>query len=229
MKIFFISFALLAVLLAVYPFVFDESEPGQKVEGLPWQIELGVNGASTVFGLTPGKSSLADAVSVLGDDAQLAIVESKGEVGTLEMYFGHYRAGLISGKMILQAEVAPETLEIWKQAAVKVDYMPSGLARKYTLDSDNLPIILESVVQNITFIPAVNLDEAIVLGRFGEPQEKIVLNETLTHYLYPSMGLDIALSSEQKDVLQYVAPAEFENLRAPLLKDKSVLSTDERG
>lgn len=218
MKIFFISFALLAILLAVYPFVFDASESSQKVEGLPWQIDLAVDGASTVFGVTPGKSSLADAVSVLGNDAQLAIVESKGEEGTLEMYFAHYRAGLISGKMILQADVAPEILEVWKQAAVHVDYMQSGLARKYTLDSDDLPAILESVVQNITFIPAVNLDAAIVLGRFGEPQEKIMVNETLTHYLYPSLGLDIALSSEQKDVLQYVSPDQFSRLRQPLLE-----------
>jgi len=221
MKVFFISFALLAVLLAVYPFVFDHSEPGEKVEGFPWQIDIGVNGASTVFGVTLGKSSLADAAGALGDDAQLAIVESKGETGTLEMYFGHYRAGLISGKMILQADVAPETLDTWKQTAVKVDYMKSGLARKYTLDSDNLPLILQSVVQNITFIPTVNLDEAIVLGRFGEPQEKIMVNDTLTHYLYPSLGLDVALSSEQKDVLQYVSPDQFSRLRRPLLKQST--------
>ncbi len=221
MKVFFTLFAVLAIFLAAYPFVFDTEGGAERLTGLPWQIEVGADGGSRVFGIAPGSSSFAEVIAVLGDDAELAIVAAKGETGTLEMYFGHYRSGLISGKMILQAAVSPDLLEHWKQTAVKVDYMPSGMARKYILDSDELPAILESVVQNITFIPAVNLDEETILARFGTPEERMQINEQLTHYLYPALGLDIALSGQQKDVLQYVTPADFERLRTPLYQQSS--------
>ncbi len=219
MKVFFTAFALLAVFLAAYPFIFDDGSRHDKVKGLPWQIAVDDRGVTSVFGVSPGNSTLADAMTVLGDDAELAIVEAKGEAGSLEMYYGHYRAGLISGKMILLAGANEDDLIQWKRSAVKVDYMASGLARKYSLDSDNLPVILDSVIQTITFIPAVNLDEEIVIGRFGQPEQKVPVNADLTHYLYPKLGLDIALSQTQKDVLQYVSPPAFGLLSVPLLPE----------
>jgi hypothetical protein len=54
--------------------------------------------------------------------------------------------------------------------------------------------------------------------RFGAPAERIRQGETLEHFLYPARGLDIVLDSKGKEVLQYVAPADFARLRAPLGK-----------
>ncbi len=216
MKLFFSLFALIAIVLAVYPFVFPDDDSPARVEGLPWQIQLQADGNTSVFGLTPGVSTLAEAVSTLGQDNELAIIAANDEAGELEMYFGHYRAGLISGKMVLQAAVTADRLERWKNEAVKVDYMPSGQARKYLLDSASLPEILQSTITNITFIPAVNLDEEVIVARFGKAEKTVRVNEKLVHFLYPSKGLDIALSDGQKDVLQYVAPSEFDRLAKPL-------------
>ena len=42
--------------------------------------------------------------------------------------------------------------------------------------------------------------------------------EALEHFLYPDKGLDLVLDSKGKEVLQYVAPADFARLRAPLGK-----------
>ena len=62
------------------------------------------------------------------------------------------------------------------------------------------------------------MDEAIILQRFGTPAERIRQGETLEHFLYPDKGLDLVLDSKGKEVLQYVAPADFARLRAPLGK-----------
>ncbi len=216
MKPFFSLFALVIIALLAYDFVFTDKTAPVIVQGLPWQISVQADGSTEVFGLKPGKSTLADAVSVLGNDAKLAIIASRNEVGTLEMYYGHYRASLITGKIILQAKIANKQLEKWKREAVKVNYMPSGKAREYLLDSDQLPEILHSTIESITFIPAINLDEDILNARFGKASKIIRVNKKLVHYLYPTKGLDIVLSEEKKDVLQYVNPADFQKLEQPL-------------
>jgi len=216
MKLFFSLFALGIAVLLVYDFMFPHKNAPVMVQRLPWQITVLADGSTEVFGLKPGASTLADAISILGNDAQLAIIAGREEVGTLEMYYGHYRASLITGKIILQAKVNNKQLEKWKREAVKVDYMSSGKARKYLLDSDQLPEILHSTIESITFIPATNLDESIIAARFGKAGSIIRVNKKLVHYLYPGKGLDIALSENQKDVLQYVNPADFQQLEQPL-------------
>ncbi len=216
MKIFFAIFALLAIMLAVYPFLGDEQQGG-SVTGLPWQIDILDDGSTQVFGLNIGVSRLADASAVLGDDMELAIIASTDieEVGSLEMYYGHYRAGLLSGKLILRTSTTEDRLMQWRDNAEKSDYMSSGYAKKYTLSVSDKPQVLQETVSGITFIPAVNLDEETVLARFGEPAERIELPGT-THYLYPQKGLDIAVHENSKEVMQYVSPKRFESLVQPL-------------
>ncbi len=220
MKIFFTLFALLAILLAVYPF-FDSSEKSETLSGLPWQIEVQADGSTQVFGLHIGVSRLSDAVAVLGDDYELAIISATStvvinETGNLEMYYGHYKSGLLSGKLVLQVDSSEQSIKRWLQNEIKSDYMASGQAKKHSLSSDDLPEVLNEVISGITFIPAINLDEKTVLSRFGAP-EQIVRSADVTHYLYPEKGLDIALYEESKEVLQYVSPAEFQRLVEPLL------------
>jgi hypothetical protein len=219
-KIFFTLFALLAVLLAAYPFL-DSSEKSESLSGLPWQIEVQADGSTQVFGLHIGVSRLSDAVAVLGSDYELAIITATSavvanETGNLEMYYGHYQSGLLSGKLILQVDSSEQSIKRWLQNETKSDYMASGQAKKHSLSSDDLPEVLNEVISGITFIPAVNLDEKIVLSRFGAPAQ-VIHSTDVTHYLYPEKGLDIALYEESKEVLQYVSPAAFEQLVKPLL------------
>lgn len=216
MKLFFAIFALLAVLLAVYPFLGDEKQ-GESLTGLPWQIDVMADGSTKVFGLHIGTSKLADAQSLLGDDMELAIIASTDveEVGSLEMYYGHYRTGLLSGKLILHTATSDEQVLHWRENAEKSDYMPSGYAKKYTFSADDKALILQETISGITFIPAVNLDEEIVISRFGEPAERIEQLGT-THYLYPEKGLDIAVHESSKEVMQYVSPDQFQALIEPL-------------
>jgi hypothetical protein len=94
--------------------------------------------------------------------------------------------------------------------------MASGTAKKFYLSQTDYQDALRSTVSSITFIPAVNLDESVVLARFG-PVGEPVRQEGVTHYLYPAKGLDVAIYDDAKDVLQYVNPASFKRLSAPIL------------
>ena len=214
MKIFFSIFVLLAVVLAVYPFL-DESKNSATVTGLPWQIEIMPDGSTQVFGLHIGVSRLSDAYAMLGSDMELAIVAASDELGNLEMYYGHYQAGLLSGKLVLQTSASAQNLKTWRENAAKSVYMASGLAKKYTLSDDDVTQVLDEVITGLTFIPAVNLDEEVILARFGEPDERIQ-SDAVTHFLYSLKGLDVALHKDSKEVIQYVSPTDFGQLLQPL-------------
>ncbi|MDH5612492.1 MAG: hypothetical protein OEY66_08565 [Gammaproteobacteria bacterium] len=205
MKTFFLLFFLLAVVLLGYPF-FNKSENTEIITGLPWQIEVMPDGSTQVFGLHLGVSRLSDVLGILGDDdMELAIIAATDEIGNLEMYYGHYRAGVISGKLVVQTSASEKNIKNWRERAVKSDYMPSGKAKKYLLSDEELNQALNEVVTGLTFIPVINLDEEIILARFGEPAERVQVDGAV-HFRYPEKGLDIALFEEAKEVIQYVLP-----------------------
>lgn len=211
---FFVLFALLVVVLAIYPF-HDQSEDSEVLTGLPWQIEIQPDGSTQVFGIKIGISQLYDVIAILGSDMELAVIASKDEAGKLEMYYGHYQAGLLSGKLVLQTSASELNITRWRDNAVKSEYMATGKAKKYILLPDDLTRALNETITGITFIPAVNLDEAVILARFGEPDKRIQLTG-VTHFLYPVKGLDIAIHQDSKEVLQYVSPHTFQKLLQPL-------------
>lgn len=112
---------------------------------------------------------------------------------------------MISGKLILQTKASEQNIKYWRENSIKSDYVATGRAKKYTLSADDLTHALGEIITGLIFIPAVNLDEEVILARFGEPDERILLTE-VTHFLYPEKGLDIALYDNAKEVIQYVLP-----------------------
>jgi hypothetical protein len=56
--------------------------------------------------------------------------------------------------------------------------------------------------------------------RFGLSPERIANQDGTVHLLYPEQGVVVALDPQgrARPVLQYVAPSEFQRLRAPLLR-----------
>ena len=218
MRYFRLIFVVIFLGLVIYPFACMENGGRHKVTGLPWQIEILADGFTRVFGIVPGKSTLQEAADSLGDDYKLAIVENRNG-SSLEMYFGHYRAGLMTAKMVLVGGVADAVFDKWQQRALKTEYMESGTARKYSLAAEDVSEAMQSVIHAITFIPAVNLDEEVIRKRFGEAAEIIDQESGVKHYFFPKMGLAITLSEDKRDVLQYVAPEDYSPLRDPLNSD----------
>jgi hypothetical protein len=205
---------LITLVLAIYPFIGNDRDSG-GVTGLPWQIELTADGDTRVFGLMPGRTTLGEAAAHLGKDMELAVMVAAGEAGSLEMYYGNYRAGLMSAKLVLAAELDNDVIEFLRQNAAETEVLESG-ARKYVLSSEDHARAYDAVISSIACIPAVNLDHDIIIKRFGEADKIIQGSAGVTHYLYPKKGLDVILSEEGREVLQYVAPDEFHRLREPL-------------
>jgi len=187
----------------------------QTIKGLPWQIELLPDGTSKVFGVTIGQSTLGEAHEQLGDDMELAIIVVAADDIGLEMFYSRYTAGVFPGKLILAADIMPDALEQLLDRAVKADFLESG-ARKFRLNPDDLPLAYQAVVKSITFIPGINLDQQAALKHFGTPAETIRRSEQVDHLLYPGKGLDLIINKGGKDILQYVAPHAFSELRDPL-------------
>jgi hypothetical protein len=183
--------------------------------GMPWQIETLPGGESRVFDLTLGRSTLAEAKARFGNEIQLALVAEPDEDGNVEGYYESVTAGFVAGKLIITAELPKDVIEGMRERAPKTEYMQSTTRKARLADAD-LAVALAAPIRGMAFIPSAQLDEAIVFERFGQPAERIRVNEHVEHLLYPAKGLDLVLDSKGKELLQYVAPARFEALRTPL-------------
>ena len=207
--------ALLIVILAATGLAFflknDEQAGDVPVTGLPWQIDKLENGNTRVFGITPGQTTLGEAIALLGDDMDLAIIAAPAEAGGLEAYYSHYSAGPITGKLILVVDIDPERLAPMRERAFH-----DGGTRRYHLHPDDLPLAYRAPVRVITFLPSFDLDEEIAQARFGLPAEVIHVNERQKHLLYPDLGLDLILNTDTRELLQYLQPQAFGAHRAHL-------------
>jgi hypothetical protein len=216
MKLFF---ALLAIIIAIVfaPMVMSpppDNRTGTAVSGLPWQIEVTPDGNAKVFGLTLGTNAMSDARTRFGE-GEMAIVAAPGEPASLELYFNDVTLGIVTGKLIVTGNLAADMLESMKQRAAKTAYMNSN-AKKSALADEDMPAALAAPIRAISLVPTINLDEAMIVQRFGQPVERIRTTEHTEHFLYPDRGLDVVLDSEGKELLQYVAPRDFAHLREPL-------------
>jgi hypothetical protein len=206
----------IAVILAPLLFVMiDDTPPAPPAEGLPWQIEALPDGQSRVFGLEPGTSTIAEARTRFGADMQMAIIAAPDQLGSLEAYFENVTMGFVTGKLILTAEVDEQTVAAMRERAVKAEYMEST-TRRISLSPEDLQRAYTAAIRAITFIPSAHLDADLIVQRFGAPDERIRSAEHVEHFLYARHGLDLALDAKGKEVLQYVAPREFDRLREPL-------------
>jgi hypothetical protein len=97
------------------------------------------------------------------------------------------------------------------ERAIKSEYMDSG-ARKFTLHPEDLQTALQTPLASMTFIPTVNIDEASAIKRFGPATETLRDSEQVTHLFYPDKGLDLVINNDGKEILQYVAPRDFDRL-----------------
>ncbi len=190
--------------------------PGEADQGLPWQVEALPGGRSRVFGLVLGDATLEDARARLGKGMQVAIVVAPGEPASLEAFHDQVNAGFVLGRMVLGTKLPLPSIEAMLARAKKAEYMEST-TRRVTLNDEDMAAALAATVSAIAFVPTVQLDEAMVLQRFGQPAQRLRSSPTTEHFLYPERGLDLVLDSAGKEVLQYVAPRDFERLRAPLV------------
>lgn len=190
-----------------------------RIQGLPWQVEAGPDGGSTVFGLHLGQDTLAATQARWPDEVlRLALLRDAQGRLALEGYLENITAGALQGKLVISGEADPARLQAWADRAVKQEPQPSG-ATLLLLKGEDATEARQVVLGGLVFLPAARLDEAALTGRFGPPAERLAPADGLHYLLYPKLGVVIALDPREKSkpVIQYVAPRHFDRLRAPLL------------
>ena len=212
MKYFLVLLVIILIAVGLVSFNNDEQASNEPVTGLPWQIDRLPNGDTRVFGIVPGRTTLGEAIELLGnEEMDLAILAAPHETGTLEAYYSHYSAGPITGKLFLILDIASEVLSPMRKRAFQ-----DGGTRRYHLHPDDLPLAYQAPVSVINFIPSFDLDEEIAQARFGAAAEIIQIDAQQKHWLYPDKGLDLILNEDNKDVLQYLPPGQFNAHRTQL-------------
>lgn len=212
----------LALVVALTPFAWQVLRGGpvpppatSAPREAPWAIEQPASGQTRVFGLALPGATYGEARSRWGDDLQGAVIAPPGGTPVLEGYVERFGAGGITGRLLLTFDADPAALARWRDATPGAA-TESG-ARRHALGDVARAEATAAALVGITFIPAAQLDGDILAARFGQPAERLRENQRLEHWLYPALGLAVALDSDGKDLLQYVAPGDFEpRLAAPL-------------
>lgn len=219
-----IAAALLVLALAWSAWQVRTAPPGPAPTNLPWQVQRLPDGASEVFGLVPGRTTVAEVSQRFANDLRLALVVSANQPPALEAYVESFQAGFVNGKLVLAFAAEPGWLTKALARSPRRELAGDGTARRHALAEADLAQAQGLPLAALAFLPAARLDEMTVAARFGPPAERLAGAQGELQLLYPALGLAVTLPPAEGDlararpVLQYVAPREFEQrLRAPLV------------
>jgi hypothetical protein len=188
----------------------------QQTQTLPWQIEHTQDGATSVFGLTLGQTTLQQAEQHLRSAAKIHVIDAADKSPVIEAYFDNITSAGLSAQMVMEIDVPGKQIQTMLERGERISTLASG-ARKVSLSDDDLALVRRSPIASITYLPRIRLQPDLIQKRFGEPVERIVeFGSNTEHWLYPDLGLDVALDDQGHAVLQYVVPARFSRLRQPL-------------
>ena len=188
---------------------------------LPWQVIPTPEGSIQVFGITLGKTTLQEVNKFYHADAEVSLFASPKGDYEIEAYFDIVVLGGFSSQMILVIDIPRDKKKEMFQRGIRVSSLGNG-KKKVTLTADDLQTVNTAPVASLTYLTRARLDSELLVKRFGEPDRRISESEgNTTHWLYPSIGLDIALIEGGRSVLQYVPPNQFSKIMAPLLESES--------
>lgn len=197
---------------------------GNTDTGLPWQVRADGTGSAEVFGLSLGRSTLADVQRRFPEDLNIGLIVPNGQAPALEAYVESFKAGFVTGKLVLAFEADPTWAEQARARAPKNQVGEGGRSRRYSLAGDDVETARRSVLVAMAYLPSARLDEATLVQRFGDSPERHIGPAGETQLLYAVKGVAIAVPPAQGEgaggrvVIQYTAPREFEaRLRTPLL------------
>jgi hypothetical protein len=174
------------------------------------------DGGSRVFGISLGQTTFGEAAAALGPRYDVALFGLPEQVPSLEAFYSEVSLSGFAGKLILTLALPEHTLQAIRDRSPGNRVLSEGRERRWKVANEDLAAVRGAAVVAIGYIPMVNLEEDVVLSRFGEPSRRLVASDGGVHWLYPDQGLDLTLDPEGRELLQYVAPREFDRLIAPL-------------
>jgi hypothetical protein len=185
---------------------------------LPWQIEPTADGSIRVFGLTLGQSTLQEAEQLYHGGAEVSLFVSPQGQYKVEAYFDKVVLGGFSAQMVMVMALNQQQLAAMFKRGTRLSHM-GGERKKVTLAPEDLQTVFATPIASLAYLTRARLDDELLRKRFGEPAQRIREAEAqTTHWLYPELGLDIALHDNGRAVLQYVSPKQFAELMTPLLE-----------
>ena len=209
---------LLVTLLGIGVAMMVPMAEDHRPEMLPWAIKVQPDGTSTVFGLNIDHSTLGEAEKRFALEAEVSLFRAADGKMVVEAFFDNVTLTGLGAKLVMVMALSDAQLQAMYGRGLRIANMGGG-ASKVTLHPDDMALVRNTPIASITYLPKTHLDAALVSKRFGEPAERIAEPGTdVVHWLYPAKGLDVTVSESEKEVLQYVAPRDFEQLRAPLVK-----------
>jgi hypothetical protein len=200
---------LIALALAIFLPGGRQPDPDPK---LPWDIRVDGVGGAEVFGLILQQSTLDQARQLFGAEGEVSLFVTQDGETTLEAYFERVFLNGLRADFVLVLDAGPGLLDRLYQRGSRIS-RTTERTRKVELAPQDLAGIGELTIRLINYIPAADLDESLLLQRFGEPVERIPETATgVTHWIYPQRGLSIGVNPAGKELLQYVQPRDIDNL-----------------
>lgn len=214
--------ALIAISISVLLMAPDNSV--HTPDTLPWRIAHPTPDTTRIFGITLGKTSLNEAAEIFKGQAEIQISLFKPTDGKLgiEAFTEEVNFNGLKAKIVMNIAVPEEEMQGMFNRGLRMNSTTSG--KRITLTADDLARVQQAPIASFTYLPNLRLDEAIIAKRFGEPAQRVREKKSgVIHWLYPQHGLDIVLGGDEKPLMQYVSPKDFELLRAPLLANGEIL------
>lgn len=193
--------------------------PGDRPDktDLPWHIEHPSADSVSVFGLTLGVSTPADAEQRFREQAVPSLFRSPAGALTAEVFFEQVNLAGLRSRVIVTVDIAPDEIQGMYERGLRIAGTGSG--KKITLTPEDVARVMSTPISSLTYLPGVHVDETLFLKRFGKPSQVIKEKESgAIHWLYPQHGLDITLGGSGKPLMQYVPPATFDKLMKPLVE-----------
>ena len=212
-----------ALLLAVFvASFFMDDEPIDRAD-LPWHIEHPTAATTRVFGLLLGQATAGEAEAHFREEGTASLFKAADGRLVAEMFFEQVTLAGLRTKIVVGIAVPAQELSGMYERGLRIASTGSG--KKITLAPDDLARLRALPIASLTYMPVVRLEEEIIAKRFGQPGSRIRETKSgVVHWLYPQQGLDIALGADDKPVLQYVSPGEFDKLLQPLRESGEVLN-----
>ena len=211
----------LSVLILVGSF-FMPGKPGVQND-LPWHIEHPTPDTTRIFGLTLGSSTASEAEQRFHEEAKPSLFKSPDGKLVAEMFFEQVTLAGFKSRIVIIVAVPAAELQAMYERGLRVSGIGSG--KKIMPAPDDAARLRALPISSLTYMPSVQVEEGVFSKRFGQPNQRIREKESgAVHWLYPQDGLDITLGGEEKPVLQYVPPKDFNKLLQPLLDNGAAIS-----
>ncbi len=159
-----------------------------------------------------------DARKVFRDDWEVNLFVSPENEISVEGYFNRLFISGLKADLVLSLLLDQKTKEEMFKRGARISQLGDG-TKKVSLSSADTSNVATAIIQQLTYLPAANLEGELIEKIFGKPALIIKVEKSgVEHWLYPGIGLDILLDPNGKEVFQYVMPSRFDEVKRPLLE-----------